>query len=79
MSFNITCRADNKADLQNAVDEQAKGQKTVSKEIKEIIDAAISQLPDLKDGYIQLTAYGHIQKDAPSNIVLNLSSHQNDG
>ena len=79
MSFNITVRADNRKELRKAIDAQAAGQIEgghLPQKVKDSIDALVDALPEIKDGYFQLTTYGHI--DGPGSIVFNLSSHPND-
>lgn len=79
MSFNITVRADNRKELRKAIDAQAAGQIEAGhlpQKVKDSIDTMVDALPDIKDGYLQLTTYGHIGE--PGSIVFNLSSHRND-
>jgi hypothetical protein len=78
MSFNITCRADNKADLKAEIESQAEEQvkqKHLPKEIKAAIDALVEATPEVKGGYLQFTTFGHIDPKGPSNVIFNLSSH----
>lgn len=74
--FNITARGDSRDEIFDELDVQSAGQQDfLPAEFGEALRELVANIPIPVGGYIQLTTYGTIERGAPSNIIVNLSSH----